>query len=81
VIRVQLAVAASGQPKQPSRVTASYMPPSRCCSECARADAPGTVITSLADGGVSVTRAPYAEKVIVPLSLMRRISGLLEIET
>ena len=57
------------------------MPPSRSCSECTRAAAPGSLITSLAGGGVSVTRAPYAEKVIVPLSLMRRISGLLEIET
>jgi hypothetical protein len=60
---------------------ASYTPRSRCCSEYAPADVPGSWITSAAGGGVSATRAPYAEKLIVPSSLMRRISGLLEIET
>ena len=72
-------------PGSPARLArsscASYMFRSSCCSECAWGVALGSVITSLAGGGVSVTCAPYAEKLSVPLLLIRRISGLLEIET
>jgi hypothetical protein len=50
------------------------MPRSRCCSERASTDVPGKVITSLAGGWVSVTRAPYAEKLSVPLSRMAGLS-------
>ena len=50
----------NGTPDNPA--PASYMPRSRCCSEGTRGDASGGLITSLTGGGVSVTRAPYADK-------------------